>query len=135
MCYKEISKLLGWRVAATFLETLGWRWREFCSRMTEHGSQTNRNVVSRYRRKLPSALQAFLVLRWLLAAGDLSSVMDERTQTLPTAQYRTRVREDLDATRAIRIIYTFPPCDIAAPKEKNEIAAGNTYSWKENNSL
>lgn len=60
-------------------------------------------------------LQASLVLFWLLV-GDLRPVMDERTQTLPTAQYRTGVREDVDATRAIRNIYTFPPRDIAVPE-------------------
>jgi len=60
----------------------------------------------------PIGLQAFSVLSWL--AGDLSPVMDERTQTSPTAQYRTGAREDVDATRAIRNVYTFPCRDIAA---------------------
>ena len=98
--------------------------RQFCFEMMEHNSWTNRNIVSRYRRKLLSAGLS----RLFLTTGDLSLVMDERTQTLPTAQYRTEVRGDMDTTRAIRNVIRFRvyvSTTRYCHTKWNKIAAGN----------
>lgn len=127
MCYEEISKLLGWRVATTFLGTLDQARWSFVSgwRNTVRGQ-----IVTLYRDIGGSSCRPAGLSLLFLTTGDLSPVMDERTQTLPTAQYRIGVREDMDATRAIRnairfriYVSTVRYCHTG----RNEIAAGNTW--------
>lgn len=129
MFYEKISKLLQ-------PTSCDFSW-DACSRTTRVLSQDDgtqftdkRNVMSRYRRKLPSTCRPF-PSSFPRCRRPQIPVMDERTQTLPTVQYPDQSKEKTwtqHVQSEIRIyVFTSRYCCTG----RNEIAAGNTHDWKE----